>query len=61
MPGREHGHALIEREPRDESDLAKAIAVLEQERFAVELDTLPAVCRCNGHDLSMSKRPRDRP
>jgi len=61
MPGREHRHALGERESRDEGDLSKAVAVLEQKRLAVELDALPSISRCCGHAVSMRKRPIDRP
>jgi len=45
MSGSEDGHALLERQTRDVRDLTEAIAVLEQERLAVDLDELPSIGR----------------
>ena len=61
MPGREHRHALFERQPRDEGHLAEAVTVLEQEWLAVDIDALAAIGGCGGHAVSMEKRPRSRP
>ena len=46
----EHGHAPVERQPRDEGDLPEPVAVLEKERLAVDLDQLSAVGGCRGHE-----------
>src|SRR5438552_1545535 len=60
MPGREHRHALFERQPCDVRDLPEAVAVLVQERLAVDLEALTAIGGCCGHTASMEKGPRAR-
>src|SRR6185503_17588798 len=54
MSRREHGHALRERQPRHVRDLPEAVAVLEEELFAVDLDELTAVGRRGGHGFSIA-------
>src|SRR5438445_13678442 len=56
VAGREDGHALRERQPRDVRDLAEAVAVLKKERLAVDLDALTAAGAARGHDGSMPRR-----
>src|SRR6266699_2134352 len=60
MPGREHRHALFERQPCNVRDLPEAVAVLVQERLAVDLEALTAIGGCCGHTASMEKGPRAR-
>ncbi len=55
MPGSEHGHALLKRQPRDVGDLPEAVTVLVQEGLAVDLQSLAAIGGCGGHTASMEK------
>src|SRR5438552_13463211 len=57
VAGRPHDHALGQRHPRDVRDLAEAVAVLEEELLAVDLDELSTIGRDGGrHALSMRAR-----
>src|SRR5438477_132521 len=53
MPRREDRHVLTQRKARDESHLAEAIAVLEQEGRPVDLEPLPMGGRRRRHARSM--------
>src|SRR2546430_9023261 len=49
VAGGEYRHVLTERKACDERHLAEAIAVLEEERCAVDLESLPMGCRRRRH------------
>ena len=58
MARREDRHAAGERQARDVRDRAEAVAVLEEEWLAVDLDQLTAVTRCRGHPPSIASARR---
>src|ERR1700687_1695324 len=61
MPGREHRHALFERQPRHEGHLPEAVTVLVQERLAVDLQALAAIGGCGGAAPQRGGGPPVRP